>query len=800
MFGGEHIGQHVRGAASRTLRLFRARAGFILAAFVLAGAYAGDLTNGFDNRLFAWRSKALERAPTESVVVVEIDSRSVRAAGQWPWPRQRYAQAIRNLRDAGAELIAFDVDFSALSAPEDDRALASAIGDDPSTIVLPTFIQGGDLAENTPLASLSRDALVASVNIPIDADGVARRYALGYGHGAHFHPAVAAVLANARYGDESTFLVDYSIDESAVPRLSFHDVFRGTFDPELVRGRQVLIGATALELGDEFATPARAGMPGVYIHALAYESIAQGRMLVRLSQGLVLLIALGVLVLLWPKRAPLDVRRMMLTHAGVAAFLVLAPLALQALLPVTVDVGIVLLAQALCIVAAVQTELAHRAFELGRQREAHLSYIAFHDPETDLPNRRAMLDAIGGALNTANDRAVVAITVGIDRFPVLRAAIGYANANALVRELAQRLSAKSGSPVHHLSTSIVGLVIAADCADTARNMCEACLTQLDKTIDIGGSEVDIAIRIGAAASTGAENASAETLLEQAAVAIDLARMRNRRYVMFDAHDMPDPKVQLALVSDIGRGLARDEFALLYQPKRCTRTGAIVGAEALMRWTHPVHGPISPDRFIGAAEDTGAIHDLTLWAINRAVADQMELQSQGRSMRLSINISARSLIDPGFCGIVIDAIREAGADICFEITETAIIDDPLAAISAITAFRDAGIKVSIDDYGSGLSSLGYLKQIAADELKIDKSLIADLTNSPRDRLILKSTIDLAHGLGMSVVIEGVEDEATLALVTALGCDIVQGYLISRPLPLQGLEEIGVDHATRRAAHA
>jgi EAL domain-containing protein (putative c-di-GMP-specific phosphodiesterase class I) len=289
------------------------------------------------------------------------------------------------------------------------------------------------------------------------------------------------------------------------------------------------------------------------------------------------------------------------------------------------------------------------------------------------------------------------------------------------------------------------------------------------------------LRFGAAFCDGTAR-NAEKLLENAVVALDQARMRGLRYVRFDAANFPDPKVQLALTSDIGRGIERGEFSLVYQPKAQARDGRINGAEALIRWRHPEHGNIAPDKFIQVAEETGAIDDLTRWVLRQAIGDQQTSISAALDAPISINISGRLLANAGFCAAAIDAVQEANAKLCFEITETAIIEDPNTALASIAALRKAGIKISIDDYGSGLSSLAYLKQIAAGELKLDKSIIADIKTSARDRLILKSTIDLAHGLGMSVVAEGVEDEPTRALLAGLGCDTIQGYLVSRPLAL------------------
>ena len=256
---------------SKCARFVRAHAAFLAACCVLAAAYLGAVTNPLDDTLGALRARALARAPSGSIVVVEIDSRSLREAEQWPWPRSNFAQAIHNLRVAGAGLIGFDVDFSARSSPEDDDALRNALGSDPGSVILPTFLQrGGD--ENTPLAALSADSVLASVNIPIDADGRVRRYNSGILHGARYHASMASALSGAPYGDTSQFLIDYGIRAAAIDHLSFHDVLQGSFDPARVRGKTILIGATALELGDNFSTPASPTTPGVYIHALAYES------------------------------------------------------------------------------------------------------------------------------------------------------------------------------------------------------------------------------------------------------------------------------------------------------------------------------------------------------------------------------------------------------------------------------------------------------------------------------------------------------------------------------------------------
>lgn len=242
----------------------------------------------------------------------------------------------------------------------------------------------------------------------------------------------------------------------------------------------------------------------------------------------------------------------------------------------------------------------------------------------------------------------------------------------------------------------------------------------------------------------------------------------------------------------------------YQVKVAARQQRIMGAEALMRWRHPEHGEIAPDKFIPVAEETGAIDQLTRWALKQVIADQLYLRAQGIDLRIALNVSGRSLSDLAFSAHVAHEVRKSGALLCVEITETAVIADPLVAVSSIAVLKEAGVRVAIDDYGAGLSSLSYLKEIAADELKLDKSLIKDTAASARDRLIVKSTIDLAHGLGMMVVAEGVEDEATCALLAAAGCDCVQGYLFSQPAAVGEIAElcarVGVGDAQVDAALA
>ena len=241
-----------------------------------------------------------------------------------------------------------------------------------------------------------------------------------------------------------------------------------------------------------------------------------------------------------------------------------------------------------------------------------------------------------------------------------------------------------------------------------------------------------------------------------------------------------------LQAELPRALASGEIYLVYQPKFDLRAGRYDGVETLLRWQHPSLGQVDRGSIIETAEASGQIHALSLWILGRAIDDQRSLLVRYGSLRFHVNISGQSLANDPFIDRACAMISGASGAIGFEITETAFIANPPAALANLNRLVAAGVRLSIDDYGSGHSSLAYLKELPADELKIDKLFVSGMTSSNRDPLIVRSTIDLAHALGLRVVAEGVESRATLALLRVMGCDIAQGFYISPALPLAELE--------------
>jgi EAL domain-containing protein (putative c-di-GMP-specific phosphodiesterase class I) len=318
-------------------------------------------------------------------------------------------------------------------------------------------------------------------------------------------------------------------------------------------------------------------------------------------------------------------------------------------------------------------------------------------------------------------------------------------------------------------------------------------------VRLNGATVDVSLTAGLARA-GKSLSGVDSTVDRAAIALDQARAARRRCSLFDAASYGDPGGNLSLISELMAAVESGDVWMAYQPKHDLRANAITGVEALMRWRHPRRGFVSPDLFIGMAEETGHIRPLTEWVIRQAITDQKVLAEQGHALMMSVNISGRLLSDEAFADFALNEVATSGADLCFEITETAVIDNPELALAIIDRFSAAGVKVSIDDYGSGLSSLAYLKRIRADELKIDKAFVLALDESSRDALLVKSTIDLAHSLGLKVVAEGVETATAMALLQGMGCDIAQGYFIGKPMALKDLVERLAEPAAAAAVAA
>ena len=392
---------------------------------------------------------------------------------------------------------------------------------------------------------------------------------------------------------------------------------------------------------------------------------------------------------------------------------------------------------------------------------------------------------------------------GLERFPALRRRVSYKVASAILAQVSERIERHlhaSGSSIARTGRASIEFLFTAEDDVAAEALLEGLchLLEEESYVEEGCCFV-LSLRIGFA--DAAAGPVTDMVFDRAATALSQARQHRQKVRIARTVDTEeDIYGNLSLMRGLRSAMARGELQLFYQPKLDGRTAKLHSVEGLLRWFHVDHGLLRTDKLIEMAENTGFIRELTEWAMDQAIRDQRLLTAAGHPVKVFLNLSGLLLPDVSFAEWVLDRFEGMEQWFGLEITETAVIDDPDAAIANLRTFVNAGLEIAIDDYGSGLSSLDYLKRLPAKELKIDRSFIARLVDSHRDPLIVRSSIDLAHALDMKVTAEGVDNPMTLSLLRVMGCDILQGFFIAKPLPLDRLIacfEAGFDHANAPA---
>ncbi|GAB3431115.1 EAL domain-containing protein [Massilia solisilvae] len=433
------------------------------------------------------------------------------------------------------------------------------------------------------------------------------------------------------------------------------------------------------------------------------------------------------------------------------------------------------------------TSFAHMRDGIA-SREERIKRLAYVDVLTDLPNRTRFLETF--ARIPAGSRGAVAV-LNIDRFALINNALGHPVGDRLLRAIGARLVQlvpEEGMVARLWGDQFAFLLRGAD-REAARAFAGAVLATLSDPITLDGQRLDISGRFGIALHPE-DGVDASTLLRRAELAMAEAK-RGHRAIAFakDSGVEPEPE-QLSLIGDMRRAMASGEFAVFYQPKLELKSGRIVAAEALLRWLDPQRGMIPPGRFIPFAEQTGFIREITPWVLDAVIRQLALWQETGIDIMVSANLSALDLLDAGLSVRVRQMLQRYGVPaerLCLEITESALMGDPALAMAHLADFAALGIKLSIDDYGVGQASLAYLKLLPVNELKLDRSFVTAIDQSPKNSAIVQSTIMLGHALGLSVVAEGIETDAEMRWLLDHGCDVGQGYGIARPMPAERLPE-------------
>jgi diguanylate cyclase (GGDEF)-like protein len=430
-------------------------------------------------------------------------------------------------------------------------------------------------------------------------------------------------------------------------------------------------------------------------------------------------------------------------------------------------------------------------------QKARMDYLAYHDSLTDLPNRSLFTDRMTQALNAARreKRFAAAIFVDVERFRMVNETFGRKAGDDLLREIGARLreAAREQDTVARVGADHFAIAVAPfdRPGDTAYAFLERLDDALARPIVIEGVELRVALKAGIGVFP-TDGESTEALCANAETALSKAKQTASRYLFYAPEMNARVAESLAMENRLRRALEDGTLALHYQPKIDVGSGAVAGLEALIRWNDPELGVVPPARFVSLLEETGMILAAGRWALRKAVEDIHRWQGLGLNVpRISVNVSALQLRQKDFVDSVLDAISEFEGNaplIDLEITESVLVDDIEESTRKLQALRRAGVEVSVDDFGTGFCSLSYLARLPVDTLKIDRSFVVRMHDVGYPRNIVAMIVSLAHTLGLRVVAEGVEDDQQVRLLKELGCDQIQGFFVSRPVPAEEVDQL------------
>ncbi|HEY6888323.1 MAG TPA: EAL domain-containing protein [Solirubrobacter sp.] len=428
---------------------------------------------------------------------------------------------------------------------------------------------------------------------------------------------------------------------------------------------------------------------------------------------------------------------------------------------------------------------------------------ALHDALTGLPNRELFRDRIDQAVSRSRrdgDAAVVMI-MDLDHFKEINDTLGHHMGDLLLQEVSRRLrvALRESDTVARLGGDEFGVLLPrAKTTEDATVVAQTLLAHLREPFVLEGMRLEIDASIGIALHPlhGEDN---ETLQQRADIAMYSAKQSGRGFALFEPElDRHSPR-RLALAGGMRHAINEGQIQLYYQPKADLRTGRIMGVEALARWDHPEFGIVGPSEFVPIAEQTGLITPLTSFVLDAAIRQVRTWKDSGLELSVAVNLSARSFLDTQLAVEIPRLLARWDVDaelLELEITESMLMTDPARAEATLTRLSQIGLTLSVDDFGTGYSSLANLKRLPVDVIKIDKSFVMEMAVDASDAAIVRSTIDLAHNLGLRVVAEGVESEDAWRQLEALGCDFAQGYYLSRPLPAEAATRLIRERGTGR----
>jgi len=694
------------------------------------------------------------------IVLVKIDSQALRKIGRWPWPRRYHGQLADRLTAAGAKRILFDISFFGATTREDDRAFAEALKRS-GRVVLATRTRSGPSAgeeqEGPPLPAFASAAQgLATISWVYNFRQTVTEIPYAAAVGKRVVPSFSALLSGREGAPDETFAPDYSLDPKSIPSVSAASILDGTFDRRLINGKDIVVGTANDEIGDQFFLPGTGRMGGVYVHIIGAETLKNGR---PVNLGWVPLFLAGLVA----SGVALSRRRTGYQAAilGTSAIaLCFGPAFAEArLINMEVMPG-------LFVVLVISVALGWRNY---RAR-------GLVNPISNLPN----LNALRGN-RQGRDRTLIAARVL--NYEEIVATLPPQSEAQLIEQIMSRLTVgAAGRTLYQGDAGIFAWF--EEPQQPVGNHLEALYALFRNPARVAGMSIDLSISFGVEIGSGRSNANR---LASALVAADEAAHDGLKWKYHEPESLENASWKLSMLSQLDEAIDRGEVWVAYQPKLELATRRIIGAEALARWTHPEKGPIAASEFVAAAEQNNRIGKLTDFVLEQAVAAAAQINRRGIDFEIAVNLSARLLTDKGFTlrlSALLARHRLPAERLTLELTETAALTGG-EGLDMMTRLRDLGVNIAIDDYGTGLSTLDYLKKIPANEIKIDQSFVKGVADNRSDRLMVQSTIGLAHSLDRKVVAEGVEHREILDLLVEMNCDIAQGFAIGRPMSLDSL---------------
>lgn len=719
-----------------------------------------------EDTIKAGRDWVRAQPATGSIVVVGVDEKTGRHFGGFGYGREVDAQFVDRLFALGARRVYFDRVYADASSPGADRAFAAALARHPGRVFLGIAsprIQDGIPIDTVPQPMFRKVAGVRSLNglpTPFTLSAnltLADRFAA---YGDQLIPSLSASLADRTVHRTGYYRPDWSIRIKSIPTYSFVDVVTGRLPAHTLAGKDVVVGWTAPSFQDWHNVLSQGLNPGVYFHVVGAETLRRGE-----PRYIGWLPAFAVSVVL-------SLMFLTLRRRSTQTLLIAVAMAILGVLPVYLDERLI----EADVVAAMLlfTIVAYRGVVLRRVEATRRTH-----PTSELPNLVALEEA-------EEPRGATLIAAKLRNFSEIATSFSTNVERELFQEIARRIRVSGDvGTVYHGEDALLWFSEQPMGQELANHLMG--LHKLSsQSVRIGDREVDLLLAFGVDADDqrpiSSRIASAILSAEEAARAHDV-------WKFYDPERLHQAAWQLSLMSRLTHAVDSGEIWVAYQPKVDLPSRRIVGAEALVRWNHPTAGAISPDQFIVAAEKHNRIAELTWFVLERALRDLAELRSRGHDIGMSVNLSSQMLTHVDLVERVSDAlVRHAvpRAKLTLEVTETGELLSNPAKVATMEKLAATGVQISIDDYGTGNATLEYLSRLPSQEVKIDRTFITDLDRNAQNLILVRSTLEMAHRLGRSVVAEGVENEGVMRVLRELGCDIAQGYLLGRPLPLEQLE--------------